>query len=139
MGSVPVESELDALSNSVPDLIASGDIQGAEKACRELLERHPGQVDGLKRFAEVYQAKGDAAKAAEYLRKSAGFMLASPEGRSPEAIQLLLDEANIREVIMFPLNQQAQDPLLGAPSLIEDARYKELHLSYKAPKTVKSD
>ena len=54
-------------------------------------------------------------------------------------VMLLLDEANIREVIMFPLNQQAQDPLLGAPSLIEDARYKELHLSYKAPKTVKSD
>jgi aspartyl-tRNA synthetase len=51
---------------------------------------------------------------------------------------LLLDEANIREVIMFPLNQQAQDPLLGAPSEIEDARYKELHLSFKAPKAIKS-
>ena len=53
-------------------------------------------------------------------------------------VMLLLDEANIREVIMFPLNQQAQDPLLGAPSLIDDARYKELHLSFKAPKKIKS-
>ncbi len=53
-------------------------------------------------------------------------------------VMLLLDEANIREVIMFPLNQQAQDPLLGAPSQIDDARYKELHLSFKAPKTVKT-
>ncbi len=53
-------------------------------------------------------------------------------------VMLLLDEANIREVIMFPLNQQAQDPLLGAPSLIDDARYKELHLSFKEPKKVKS-
>jgi aspartyl-tRNA synthetase len=53
-------------------------------------------------------------------------------------VMLLLDEANIREVIMFPLNQQAQDPLLGAPSEIEDARYKELHLSFKAPKAIKS-
>ncbi len=53
-------------------------------------------------------------------------------------VMLLLEEANIREVIMFPLNQQAQDPLLGAPSVIEDARYKELHLSFKAPKAVKS-
>ena len=109
MGSVPVESELDALSNSVPDLIASGDIQGAEKACRELLERHPGQVDGLKRFAEVYQAKGDAAKAAEYLRKSAGFMLASPEGRSPEAIQLLLDEANAVESSAQRIDSVSED------------------------------
>jgi aspartyl-tRNA synthetase len=39
---------------------------------------------------------------------------------------------------MFPLNQQAQDPLLGAPSEIEYARYNELHLSLKAPKAVKS-
>jgi aspartyl-tRNA synthetase len=54
-------------------------------------------------------------------------------------VMLLLDEANIREVIMFPLNQQAQDPLLGAPSEIEDARYKELHLNFKAPKAVKPE
>ena len=52
-------------------------------------------------------------------------------------VMLLLDEANIREVIMFPLNQQAQDPLLGAPSEIEGARYKELHLNFKAPKAFK--
>jgi aspartyl-tRNA synthetase len=39
---------------------------------------------------------------------------------------------------MFPLNQQAQDPLLGAPSLIDNERYKELHLSFNAPKKVKS-
>ena len=53
-------------------------------------------------------------------------------------VMLLLNESNIREVIMFPLNQQAEDPLLGAPSEIENARYKELHLSFKAPKAVKS-
>jgi len=53
-------------------------------------------------------------------------------------VMLLLDVSNIREVIMFPLNQQAEDPLLGAPSKIEDARYKELHLKFKAPKSIKS-
>jgi aspartyl-tRNA synthetase len=53
-------------------------------------------------------------------------------------VMMLLDVANIREVIMFPLNQQAQDPLLGAPSLIDNERYKELHLSFNAPKKVKS-
>ena len=53
-------------------------------------------------------------------------------------VMLLLNESNIREVIMFPLNQQAEDPLLGAPSEIEDARYKELYLKFRAPKTIKS-
>ena len=53
-------------------------------------------------------------------------------------VMLLLDEANIREVIMFPLNQQGQDPLLGAPSPIDDTRYKELYLKFVAPKALKS-
>lgn len=53
-------------------------------------------------------------------------------------VMLLLDEVNIREVIMFPLNQQAEDPLLGAPTEIEDSRFKELHLSFRAPKAIKS-
>ena len=53
-------------------------------------------------------------------------------------VMLLLDEANIREVIMFPLNQQGQDPLLGAPSPIDATRYKELYLKFVAPKALKS-
>ncbi|MCC6305960.1 MAG: aspartate--tRNA ligase [Rhodobacteraceae bacterium] len=31
-------------------------------------------------------------------------------------VMLLADEPNIRQVIMFPMNQRAEDPLLGAPS-----------------------
>jgi len=43
-------------------------------------------------------------------------------------IMLLADEPNIREVIMFPMNQQAQDLLMNAPSDISDDQLKELAL-----------
>jgi aspartyl-tRNA synthetase len=49
-------------------------------------------------------------------------------------VMLLADEPNIRETIAFPLNGNAQDLLMGAPSAVEESRLKELHLSLrKAP------
>ncbi|MEV6314064.1 aspartate--tRNA ligase [Streptomyces sp. NPDC051776] len=49
-------------------------------------------------------------------------------------VMLLADEPNIRETIAFPLNGNAQDLLMGAPSEVDEARLKELHLSlYKGP------
>ncbi len=43
-------------------------------------------------------------------------------------IMLLANEPNIREVIMFPMNQQAQDLLMNAPSDVDDDQLKELAL-----------
>ncbi|MEV0925316.1 aspartate--tRNA ligase [Streptomyces spongiicola] len=43
-------------------------------------------------------------------------------------VMLLADEPNIRETIAFPLNQNAQDLLMGAPAEVEEARLKELHI-----------
>ncbi len=43
-------------------------------------------------------------------------------------VMLLADEANIREVIMFPMNQRAEDLMMGAPSVPMNEQLRELHL-----------
>ncbi|MDI5970640.1 aspartate--tRNA ligase [Streptomyces sp. SL13] len=48
-------------------------------------------------------------------------------------VMLLADEPNIRETIAFPLNQNAQDLLMGAPSEVGEARLRELHLNIRKP------
>ncbi|MEU8552250.1 aspartate--tRNA ligase, partial [Streptomyces roseoverticillatus] len=48
-------------------------------------------------------------------------------------VMLLADEPNIRETIAFPLNGNAQDLLMGAPSEVDESRLKELHLSIRKP------
>lgn len=49
-------------------------------------------------------------------------------------VMLLADEPNIREVILFPLNQSGEDLMMEAPALVEPARLKELHLALDLPK-----
>ncbi|MGQ0609897.1 MAG: aspartate--tRNA ligase [Paracoccaceae bacterium] len=44
------------------------------------------------------------------------------------AVMLLADEMNIREVIMFPMNQRAEDLLMGAPSEPMNEQLRELRL-----------
>ncbi|WP_335972016.1 MULTISPECIES: aspartate--tRNA ligase [Streptomycetaceae] len=53
-------------------------------------------------------------------------------------VMLLADEPNIRETIAFPLNQNAQDLLMGAPSEVPDTRLRELHLQLRKPQQHKS-
>ena len=43
-------------------------------------------------------------------------------------VMLLANEKNIREVTLFPLNQNAQDLLMGAPSEVDDRQLKELNI-----------
>ena len=45
-------------------------------------------------------------------------------------IMLLANEKNIREVTMFPMNQNAQDLMMNAPSSIDEKQLKELNLLY---------
>ncbi len=49
-------------------------------------------------------------------------------------VMLLANEKNIREVTMFPMNQNAQDLMMNAPSEISDDQLKELNLNIKKKK-----
>jgi aspartyl-tRNA synthetase len=50
-------------------------------------------------------------------------------------VMLLAQEESIREVIAFPMNQRAQDLMMGAPSEVLDKQLKELHIQVD-PKVV---
>ena len=43
-------------------------------------------------------------------------------------VMLLCGEDNLRQVVMFPMNQQAEDLLMGAPSEVSPKQLKELHI-----------
>ncbi|KRO65313.1 MAG: aspartate--tRNA(Asp/Asn) ligase [Pelagibacteraceae bacterium BACL5 MAG-120820-bin39] len=49
-------------------------------------------------------------------------------------VMLLANEKNIREVTMFPMNQNAQDLMMNAPSEVTEDQLKELNLSIKLKK-----
>ena len=43
-------------------------------------------------------------------------------------VMLIADTANIREIIAFPMNQQAEDLLMGAPNYAEEKQLRELNI-----------
>ncbi|MBI2715781.1 MAG: aspartate--tRNA ligase [Rhizobiales bacterium] len=49
-------------------------------------------------------------------------------------VMLLAGEENLREVVLFPMNQRAEDLLMGAPSEVTAKQLKELHIRLELPK-----
>jgi aspartyl-tRNA synthetase len=49
-------------------------------------------------------------------------------------VMLLAKEPNIREVIAFPMTQNAEDLLMGAPSPVSEKQLRELHIQIRDPK-----
>src|SRR5437773_2599443 len=86
----------------------------------------------------MYKAFAIAGYSKEEVEARFGGMLnafkfgAPPHGGSAPGIDrivmLLARETNIREVIAFPMNQQAQDLMMEAPAPVSPARLKELHI-----------
>lgn len=48
-------------------------------------------------------------------------------------VMLLADEPNLREVVAFPMNQKAEDLLVGAPAPVREQQLKDLHIRVVMP------
>ncbi|MEV6395022.1 aspartate--tRNA ligase [Streptomyces sp. NPDC051907] len=75
-------------------------------------------------------------------REFAGMLRAFQFGAPPHGgiapgvdriVMLLADEPNIRETIAFPLNGNAQDLMMGAPTELEETRLRELNIALRKP------
>jgi aspartyl-tRNA synthetase len=54
-------------------------------------------------------------------------------------VMLLCGEQNLREVVLFPMNQKAEDILMAAPSTVTTKQLRELHIKLSLPETKKAD
>jgi aspartyl-tRNA synthetase len=91
----------------------------------------------------MYKAFAIAGYSAAEVEERFGGMLkafrygAPPHGGSAPGIDrivmLLADTPNIREIVAFPMNQQAQDLLMQAPAPVPPERLKELHIRLDLP------
>ncbi|MFD3721771.1 aspartate--tRNA ligase [Streptomyces sp. NPDC058674] len=94
---------------------------------------------------KAFEIAGYEAETVE--REFAGMLRAFRLGAPPHGgiapgvdriVMLLADEPNIRETIAFPLNGNAQDLMMGAPTVLEEARLRELNIALRKPVETKS-
>ena len=80
-------------------------------------------------FSKVGYSKKDVDNKFEGMIKALSYGAPPHGGMAPgidRIVMLLAEKNNIREVTLFPMNQNAQDLLMGAPSTPSDHQLKEL-------------
>jgi aspartyl-tRNA synthetase len=132
------QGELEALNASDPldvlayqyDIVVNG-----VELCSGAVRNHKPEI-----MLKAFEIAGYSATEVE--RQFGGLANAFRYGAPPHAgmapgidriVMLLAGAQNIREVIAFPLNQQAQDLMMNAPSAVQDKQLKELHIRLDLP------
>ncbi|HTX51582.1 MAG TPA: aspartate--tRNA ligase [Caulobacteraceae bacterium] len=132
------QGELEALNAKDPlDILAyQYDIvvNGVE-LCSGAVRNHRPEI-----MVRAFEIAGYSAGEVE--RQFGGMLNAFRYGAPPHAgmapgvdriVMLLAGAENIREVIAFPLNQQAQDLMMNAPSPVQEKQLRELHIRLALP------
>ena len=82
-------------------------------------------------FSKVGYSKEDVNQKFEGMIKALSYGAPPHGGMAPgidRIVMLLANKDNIREVTLFPMNQNAEDLLMGAPSKLNEAQLKELNI-----------
>ena len=82
-------------------------------------------------FSKVGYSKDEVDTKFEGMIKALSYGAPPHGGMAPgidRIVMILADETNIREVTLFPMNQNAEDLLMGAPSNINNNQLKELNI-----------
>jgi aspartyl-tRNA synthetase len=82
-------------------------------------------------FSKAGYSKNEVNSKFEGMIKALSFGAPPHGGLAPgidRIVMLLANESNIREVTLFPMNQNAEDLLMGAPSKLEESQLKELNI-----------
>ena len=132
------QGELDALENQDPLTILAWQYDivcnGYELSSGAIRNHRPEIMYKAFEIAGYSQEEVDA----NFSGMIEAFKLGAPPhgGSAPgidRIVMLLADEPNIREVIAFPMNQRAQDLMMGAPSQVGLKQLRELHIRTVEP------
>lgn len=132
------QGELEALSTMNPldilayqyDIVCNG-----YELCSGAVRNHRPDV-----MLRAFEIAGYNAQSVE--REFGGMLNAFRYGAPPHGglapgidriVMLLAGRQAIRDVIAFPLNQQGEDLMMNAPSMVRDAQLEELHIRVRPP------